>query len=203
MTMNNLGDDMNNEKKFDLTTMRIIELKGQDSQEVFAEKIHMSQANVSKMLNGTPPSASTLIALAKEYEVSVDWILGLSDRKSNKMIPSAENMTYNDAISVLNELLELGSIDINGWDTSSLYIKDRVLKYLMESRQKVVGLDVNLRRFWYKNTADHFAGLVITKWEDEFEERFDDELPENPNDSDVIRIIEDIYHENLESDFEE
>lgn len=55
-----------------------------DSQEAFAQKISSTQSNVSKMLNGTPPSAATLKALATVYKVSVDWLLGLSDKKNRR-----------------------------------------------------------------------------------------------------------------------
>ena len=65
----------------DVTLERILELKGNDTQDAFGKKIKMSQANVSKMLKGTPPSAATLIEIAKAYHVSVDWLLGLSEQK--------------------------------------------------------------------------------------------------------------------------
>ena len=73
---------MSDNSERNITLERIKELKGNDSQEVFAQKIHTTQSNVSKMLKGiTPPSAATLTELAKSYHVSVDWLLGLSDQK--------------------------------------------------------------------------------------------------------------------------
>ena len=71
---------MSNKTETNITLERIKELKGNDSQEVFAQKIHTTQSNISKMLKGmTPPSAATLTELAKTYHVSVDWLLELSD----------------------------------------------------------------------------------------------------------------------------
>ena len=72
---------MSDENKADVTLERIKELKGSDSQEVFAKKINTTQSKMSKMLTGTPPSAATLKAMAEAYDVSVDWLLGLSDNK--------------------------------------------------------------------------------------------------------------------------
>ena len=92
-----------------ITLQRIKELKGGDSQEVFAQRIHSTQSNVSKMLKGTPPSASTLRTLAEEYQVSVDWLLGLSDKKelgnvAKTQIINGELLTYADVIVVLDAL---------------------------------------------------------------------------------------------------
>ena len=109
---------MSDNSERNITLERIKELKGNDSQEVFAQKIHTTQSNVSKMLKGiTPPSAATLTELAKSYHVSVDWLLGLSDQKetapqiqSHKL--TAETLTYADAMAVLEILYQKGSIDI-------------------------------------------------------------------------------------------
>lgn len=185
---------MNNTSESDITIKRILELKGNDSQEVFANKIHMSQANMSKMLNGMPPSASTLIAIATEYDVSVDWLLGLSDRKSIVNIPSAENMTYADALAVLDKLLEEKSIEDNGRNNHCImYINDKVLIYLMESRYKVSTLDEKLRRFWYKSIAERFADSKVIKWDNMYDQYFDQYVPDNPNEEDILKFIDYIY----------
>ena len=189
---------MNNtrEKEFDTTTKRIRELKGKESQESFANKIHMSQANVSKMLNGMPPSAGTLKILADLYDVSVDWLLGLSDRKSRKSIPSADNMSYADAICVLDKLYQTGAImngintRTNGKNPNIIHVQDLVLRYLLESRSKVEDLDINLQDFWYKNTAEHFADKKIIEWNDIREHQFRNYVVDKPVDADIIEFIE-------------
>lgn len=130
---------MSNKTETNITLERIKELKGNDSQEVFAQKIHTTQSNISKMLKGmTPPSAATLTELAKTYHVSVDWLLGLSDEKetgpkvqSHKL--TAETVTYADAMAVLEVLYQKGSVNIgyynNGYDSepdpSTIYVKDK------------------------------------------------------------------------------
>ena len=83
---------MSNKTETNITLERIKELKGNDSQEVFAQKIHTTQSNISKMLKGmTPPSAATLTELAKTYHVSVDWLLGLSDEAIASLVDDIAN----------------------------------------------------------------------------------------------------------------
>lgn len=83
---------MSNKTETNITLERIKELKGNDSQEVFAQKIHTTQSNISKMLKGmTPPSAATLTELAKTYHVSVDWLLGLSDEAITTLVDDIAN----------------------------------------------------------------------------------------------------------------
>ena len=43
---------MGNKTETNITLERIKELKGNDSQEIFAQKIHTTQSNISKMLKG-------------------------------------------------------------------------------------------------------------------------------------------------------
>ena len=94
----------------DVTLERILELKGNDTQDAFGKKIKMSQANVSKMLKGTPPSAATLIEIAKAYHVSVDWLLGLSEQKEHTSNLDVSNLTYSDVMAVIDKLYENGRI---------------------------------------------------------------------------------------------
>ena len=99
------------DKSVDITRERIRELMGNDTQEVFGNKIKMSQAGVSKMLKGTtPPSASNLLEIAKTYHVSVDWLLGLSDQKEYTSNLDVSNLTYSDVLAVIDKLYENGRI---------------------------------------------------------------------------------------------
>ena len=180
---------MNNNEDFDVTIERIKELKGADSQEIFAQKINMTQSNVSKMLGGMPPSASTLIAISKAYDVSVDWLLGLSDRKSRKNFPDLDNITYADALAVFDRLIENDSIYANEMDSSMFRSLDGVLSYLLESRLTVENVDIETRRYWYKTTAEQFSEYKIIKWKQEYEEVFNDFVPDKPEAADIIKFL--------------
>ncbi len=186
----------NSEKKvMDITTQRINELKGKESQESFAAKIHMSQANVSKMLNGNPPSAATLKALAEIYDVSVDWLLGLSDRKSRKSIPSAEEMTYADAIAVIDKLFRIKAIRTgyvyNGeyHDPSSIEVCDGILKHILETRHSIDGNEEYLLEAWYKVTAERYAEAKVVEWTQEKRTAFRMLAGTEPTDQDILRVL--------------
>ena len=184
---------MSNNEDFKITIERIKEIKGAESQEKFAEKIHMTQSNVSKLLNGTPPSASTLIAISKEYDVSVDWLLGLTDRKSSKNFPDTNEITYADALAVFDVLIENNSLMTNCMgDTSIFRVIDEVLNYLLSSRLTVKELDVDTRKYWYKTTAEQFADYNIIKWKSAYEEKYENYMshkPDKPENSDVVDFI--------------
>ena len=180
---------MNKDNNIGITTQRIKELKGNLSQEQFASKLNMSQSNMSKILNGMPPSASTLISLAKEYDVSVDWLLGLTDRKSRKAFPSRENITYADVLVVFDKLMESNSITEDIRKNRLFKINDSVLDYLLSSRLNARSLDIKTREFWYNKTAENFADVKLLDWKDYHESSFQHVIPEKPDDTDVITFI--------------
>ena len=68
-------------------------------------------------------------------------------------------------------------------------ILDRVLCYLIDSLLTVNDLDVNTRRFWYRNTAEHFADHKVVKWQENYDEVFEDFMPKKPEESDIIRFL--------------
>ena len=190
---------MNNNEISEVTIERIKELKGNDSQETFAKKINMTQSNVSKLLGGTPPSASTLIAISRAYDVSVDWLLGLSDRKSSKNFPDLDNITYADALAVFDRLIENKSINTNIMNDPSMFRSvDGVLNYLLESRLTIETVDIKTRRYWYKTAAEQFSDYKIVKWRHEYDEVFKECLPKKPETSDIIRFLKELKASNLE-----
>lgn len=70
------------------------------TQSKLAEKITLSKANVSKYESDLlEPNLHTIAAIASLFNVSADYLLGLSDK-----YPISENMqTLTDLISDLNE----------------------------------------------------------------------------------------------------
>ena len=96
-----------------ITIKRIKEIKGKMSQEKFAEKINSSQPVISKILNGEAPSINVLISISKEFDVSVDWLLGLSQKKSishSSKYNSDDPLTYSDIIGFLVTMIKNNSI---------------------------------------------------------------------------------------------
>ena len=203
---------MSNKTETNITLERIKELKGNDSQEVFAQKIHTTQSNISKMLKGmTPPSAATLTELAKTYHVSVDWLLGLSDEKetgpkvqSHKL--TTETVTYADAMAVLEVLYQKGSVNIgyynNGYDSepdpSTIYVKDKVLSYFLDNRFRYSGGSQNIYDIWLKQAMEVYDKYLLLQWTDSVNTIYEQNAPNPLSDEAIASLIDDIANERLE-----
>lgn len=77
------------------------------TQKEFAEKVGFTQATLSAYENNPKnPSLSIMINIAVKCNVSLDWLCGLSDRKTN----NDNILTYADAIRLLLqlEIFEIG-----------------------------------------------------------------------------------------------
>lgn len=196
---------MSDKNKADVTLERIKELKGSDSQEVFAKKINTSQSNVSKMLKGTPPSAATLKAMAETYDVSVDWLLGLSDiRKCVNEVQShnltADNITYADVMAVLDVLYRKGSIEVgfdyNGYngepDSSLIVIKDGALRYFAENRLRYYGGSTDIYNIWIKQAIQNYSNQLIIKWSDLMDKLYGQEVSTPVSDAQIVKVLDDL-----------
>lgn len=202
---------MSNKTETNITLERIKELKGNDSQEVFAQKIHTTQSNISKMLKGmTPPSAATLTELAKTYHVSVDWLLGLSDEKEiGSKVQShnltAETVTYADTMAVLDILYQKGSIDVgydnNGYnsepDPSTIYVRDKVLAYFLDNRFRYSGGSQNIYDIWLKQAMAIYDKYLLMQWTDSVKTIYEQNEPKSLSDEAIASLIDDIANKRL------
>lgn len=76
----------------------------------FGKKIGAKQSTVSGWFTKYLPKTYELYKIAKEYDVSADWILGL-DKTSCTIIPwEEETHTYGSVLSMLKYLIEKGTI---------------------------------------------------------------------------------------------
>lgn len=196
-----------------ITLERIKELKGNDSQEVFAQKIHTTQSNISKLFKGsTLPSASTLIALANTYHVSVDWLLGLSDEKeavskvqSHNL--TAQTITYADAMVVLEVLYQKGSIDVgydnNGYnsepDPSTIYVRDKVLAYFLDNRFRYSGGSQNIYDIWLERAMAIYEKYLLLQWTDSVSTIYEQNEPNPLSDEAIVSLVDDIANDRLEA----
>ena len=204
---------MSNKTETNITLERIKELKGNDSQEIFAQKIHTTQSNISKMLKGmTPPSAATLTELAQTYHVSVDWLLGLSDEKetepkvqSHKL--TEETITYADAMAVLEVLYQKGSIEVgydnNGFnsepDPSTIYVKDNVIAYFLDNRFRYSGGSQNIYDIWLKQAMAIYDKFLLLQWTDSVNAIYEQNVPNPLSDESIALLVDDIANDRLEA----
>lgn len=100
---------------------RIKELRSSLSltQTEFAEKINTTQATLSSYENtDKTPSLDIVKKIAEVFKVSIDWLLGLSDKRDLSHTPK----TYTDMINILISLKKSSEININF--TTKLYSND-------------------------------------------------------------------------------
>jgi transcriptional regulator with XRE-family HTH domain len=86
---------------------RVSELFGSTSQQELSKKIGISQAVISsiKTRSSKSPSADTIFLIANHFNVSTDWLLGLTDTKSTDKATKEQIFTegYNAGYNALKE----------------------------------------------------------------------------------------------------
>ena len=207
-----MGDNENDE----VTLKRIKELKGNDSQSAFAKKIHTTQSNVCKMLQGTPPSAATLKSLSTEYHVSVDWLLGLSEKKEiGESVRShditSSNITYADAMAVLEILYQKECLQVgyepSGYDDGPnpgiIWVRDKVLRYYLDSRLRYSDGSRNIYDIWLADALERYGKRKIFSWTDYVDTAFEQNISNPPKDEeilDLLKLLEGVFNGVVEPD---
>lgn len=96
----------------DLLRSRLSETFKGDTQPVVARKLNTSQSNVSKWMSGQQvPTTDNLLLISKAYNVSIDWLLGISEEKEIDGVV-LDKLSYEQIAKVLDRLFELGSIEM-------------------------------------------------------------------------------------------
>lgn len=91
---------------------RLAETFGSETQEITSDRLDTTQSNISKWLNGQQtPTTDTLFQIAKTYNVSVDWLLGLSKVKEIDGI-AFDKITYEQAFIFIDRLMQMNNISL-------------------------------------------------------------------------------------------
>ncbi len=205
---------MANKNYKNITILRICELLGNDSQGEFADKIGFAQPTISRMFTeDKTPSSSVLLAVAKYYNVSVDWLLGLSERKElggsvQAHNITSSNLTYADAMSVLELLYKKGCLEVgyepNGYnpepDPGIMWVKDKVLRYFLDNRLRYSGGSRNIYNIWLKDALEQYSKLKIISWTDYINTAYEQNISDPPSDDEIIKLVQDIFSGNVEPD---
>lgn len=136
---------------------RLREAFGSDSQDTIGKKLNMTQGNVSKLLSGAQqPTLDTLYRIATVYDVSVDWIMGLSDRK--KSIKPESGTTYGLAIETIQDIVHRGAemSDKEKEGAVEIKIKDPILVKLIRKSAALSKADWEMFKDWRKNRLSVF-----------------------------------------------
>ncbi len=167
----------------DFLPERLKQLFGRETQESIGKKLGVKQATVSKWLSGEMiPPTETLLLIAEAYNVSVDWLLGLSGLRSIDGV-NYEKITYEQAIRVLDHMIERGTIthpDMNSfavkkkgkeprYDSDYLKVNDLALSHMLRRRMKVIALEDDYYALW-KGKLDIFEGITLLKYDHKMQE---------------------------------
>ena len=139
-----------------------------DSQEVIAKKLNMTQGNVSKLLSGAQqPTLDTLYRIATVYNVSIDWLMNLSDRK--KCIKLESGTTYGLAVEAIQDLVQCGSemIDKEKEGIVEISITGPILVKLIRKSRALSKADWELYKDWKNTRLSMFDDKAIV-WSQAF-----------------------------------
>lgn len=148
----------------DIIKARMKEAFGQDSQETVGKKLNMTQGNVSKLLSRTQqPTLETIYHVSEIYGVSVDWLLGLSDKK--EIDKSCEGITYATAVRNLHELIRHGALKMEeSANVVSFKVTDPLIKMLTKKNVTLYKTDKELYDNWNETKLALFQDRPLI-WE--------------------------------------
>ena len=149
---------------------RLKETFGTEQQEAVAQKLHVVQSTVSKLLTGGQTlTLDQAYHVAQAYGVSVDWLLGLSEEKEIKH--TEEETSYATATRVLDDIRKHGAIkeqDAKG--KCLISIEDPILVYLFRKSKKLFDADKEFYKDWMDNKLKMFSDKAVLwsmAWSDE------------------------------------
>lgn len=171
----------------DILKERLAETFRGETQEDTARKLNVTQGNVSKWVNGQQtPTVDTFRDIAKVYQVSVDWLLGVSSQKELDGV-ALDQLTYEQTARIIDRLIELGTLTIpnlltlgeagsgpDGYiapggrepllDSDYMKVDDRVLSYILRRRFKINPIGEDLLEFWHTRSLAVFHGLRLLNY---------------------------------------
>ena len=148
----------------ELFRLRLKEAFGADTQKMIAKKLHTTQGNVSKWLSSPQqPELDTLYNISETYKVSIDWLLGLTERK--RIVKGDGMTTYALSTEALCDLKAHNAIDVkdrkNPHDSFVVEVKDPLLTALIEKGFKLVDADEEILKVWIDEKLSLFDDTDI------------------------------------------
>lgn len=160
--------------ELDLKTFknRLREAFREDSQETVGKKIGVGQGNVSKLTSFTAPQlprADTLFRIAEEYNVSIDWLLGISEKKQ---ITRNAAVSYASAVRALVGLCQhqIAAITDESGPGLSFKFDDPLIKFLVQKSLVLSKADTESYQNWIETRLAAFEDkplIFSSTWSDE------------------------------------
>ncbi|MDE7433442.1 MAG: helix-turn-helix transcriptional regulator [Lachnospiraceae bacterium] len=195
---------------FDLNLIkeRLKETFGDDTQVEIGKRISSSQANVSKMLSGTQdPTIETVYRIAQEYDVSVDWLLGLSDVKKR----TTSIKTYGDVLKTFVLLGEAGiiwpfpnnMISVDGRnpelpEVTFLGVNDEILHSLLYEWKRMMQSPKDIYDMWMEKRIEEYSSIPYIPWSDDARELYNEVRDPVGVSIDVLKAFYAAYTERFE-----
>lgn len=149
------------------------------TQVAFAKEIGITSSALSAYENNLKnPSIGVVKKIAEKYNVSIDWLCGLSDTQIQQ--DKQEIKTYSDVIRVLLSLrntknlnIDITTIDWNGVKNcfDAIIIHDQNLKTFLREWRDVLAL---------KNSGKSFNDKLYNIWLQDALQQYDFEIPPQP-----------------------
>lgn len=170
----------------EIVSSRLKELFKNETQIEVAQKLNMTQGNISRLVNGEQdPKLDTLIKISQIYHVSIDWILGLKDSREVDSI-NTESMDYSQVFLVLAKLEETKtiipaqptetviedfgdedadeaneSVTTEGANYDLLKINDPTISFLLRRRMKLIDVDQSIYDDWKEKHLSEYQGIGL------------------------------------------
>ena len=151
---------------------RMREVTSEDaSQNVTASKLNMTQGNVSKKKTGSGKfTLENVYDIAKKYDVSADWLLGLSEKKTVSKLNQA--VSYLMVVEALMELVSCSEATVirEKDGVLTVEIEDPVVRYLLSKATKLRDADQDSYESWKKEKLSCFEDRPVVyhqTWDDD------------------------------------
>lgn len=203
-----------------IVSKRLAELFNNETQEMTADRLKMTQGNVSKWLSAQQlPTTDMLYTIAKVYDVSVDWILGISDVRDINGL-DIEDLTYEQVARIMDKLIvndnmrilnlkeaetrqspdDFGEIETSGIrieirpndNSDYIKVKDRLLSYMLRRRYKIYDIGEDMVDFWQNSSLPNFKGLKVVDYKGNIQDALDAKGWVGLQDADWVNLIEEI-----------
>ena len=150
---------------------RLREVFGNEPQDIVAKKLNLTQGTVSKILSGNQqPTLETIYHISTAYNVSVDWLLGLSEKRC--VTKYCGETTYTSAVEAIGDVVNKGATISNEKKDQEavLHITDPLLRMLLRKNVALAEADWDLHQDWVSNKLSLFEKkplLYNSDWTDQ------------------------------------
>ena len=143
---------------------RMKEAVGKDTQATVGSKLSIVQSTISKYFstkesNWTFPSLETIYNFARTYDVSVDWLLGLSDKKRREN-QNNNNHDYVDTFFALEKYFLNGHLTFDNKEYNH-YIKDPIFHHWIKTAIAMNAISVPAYNLWKENSLSKYRGKEL------------------------------------------